>query len=88
MTSKGTRRFWQLFHALPEAVRSLAVKNYQIWKCDPSHPSLRFRRLGGSEDLFTIRIGDHFRALGVVEADTITWIWIGSHSEYNRIVRR
>jgi hypothetical protein len=35
-------------------------------------PNGEFRRLRGSDDLFTIRVGDHFRALGVMEADTIT----------------
>jgi hypothetical protein len=60
--SVATRRFWNLFSALPRDVQNLAVKNYKLWRENPSHPSLHFRRLKGGEDRFTIRIGDHYRA--------------------------
>jgi len=43
--SVATRRFWELFQALPSDVQKLAVKNYRLWRQNPSHPSLRFRRL-------------------------------------------
>lgn len=86
MTSKATRRFWELFHALPANVREHAIRNYELWQQDPHHPSLRFRRLKGSRDRFTIRVGDDYRALGMRTADTITWVWIGSHSDYDRLV--
>ena len=35
-----------------------------MWRRDPNHPSLRFRRLQGSEDRFRIRVGEHYRAIG------------------------
>jgi hypothetical protein len=84
--SFATRRFWDLFHALPEDIQDLAVKNYRLWQRDPRHPSLRFRRLENSANRFTIRIGDHYRALGTQSKDTITWVWIGTHAEYDRLV--
>ena len=84
--SVASRRFWDLFYALPSDVQELAVKNYRLWQRDPHHPSLRFRRLQGSTDRFTVRVGDRYRALGRMTADTITWVWIGSHSEYDRLV--
>jgi len=62
MKSVATRRFWDLFHALPEDIRRLAIKNYQLWREDPHHPSLQFRLLKGSTDRFTVRIGDHYPA--------------------------
>lgn len=86
MRSLATRRFWSLFHALPSDVQALAVKNYHLWRRDPHHPSLRFRRLQGSADRFSIRVGDHYRALGKLSDDTLTWVWIGTHSEYDRLV--
>jgi hypothetical protein len=30
VTSIGTRRFWELFEALPDPVQRLAVKNYDL----------------------------------------------------------
>jgi hypothetical protein len=86
--SRVSKRFWRLFRKLPTEIQRLAEKNYNLWRASPSHPSLRFRRLQGTEDLFTIRIGDHYRAIGVVEADCITWVWIGTHSDYNRIISK
>lgn len=86
MTSIATDRFWNLFHELPGDVRLLAVKNYHLWRQNPHHPSLHFRRLRGSPDRFTIRVGDHYRALGTLTAETITWVWIGTHADYDRLV--
>src|SRR5260221_14123253 len=40
-----------------------------------------FRLLKGSKNRFTVRIGDHYRALGRLDSTTITWVWIGSHSD-------
>jgi len=86
MRSIGTRRFWDRYNALPAEVQELAVKKYRLWVQDPSHPSLHFRRLKGSEDRFTIRVGDHYRALARVRDNAIYWVWIGTHEEYNRLV--
>ena len=86
MKSFGTRRFWDLFHSLPVEVRILAVKNYRLWQLDPHHPSLRFKRLHGSEDRFSVRVGDHYRALGRQKGDQMIWVWIGAHSDYDRLL--
>jgi len=88
VTSVATRRFWDLFKELPGDVQNLAVKNYQLWRRDPQHPSLRFSRLQGSADRYSIRVGDHYRALGRLAADTMTWVWIGTHAKYDRLVGR
>ena len=87
MKSLATPRFWRLYGELPNEVQELAVKSYRLWRDNPAHPSLRFRRLEGRENLATVRIGDHYRALGVLESDKITWIWIGTHAEYDRLVK-
>jgi hypothetical protein len=34
-----------------------------------------------------VRIGDHFRALGLLETGVVEWIWIGTHAEYDQLVR-
>lgn len=75
MKSTATRRFWELFQALPSEVQDLVVKNYQLWRRNPHHPSLRFRLLRGSKDRFTIRVGDHYRALGRLAGEMMIWVW-------------
>jgi hypothetical protein len=87
MKSVATRRFWDLFDDLPREVQTLAIKTYHLWRVNPNHPSLHFRGLQGGNDRFTVRIGDHYRALGRQREDTVTWVWIGSHSDYDRLVR-
>jgi hypothetical protein len=83
--SAATRRFWELFQALPSEAQDLAVKNYRLWRRNPRHPSLRFRRLQGSEDRFSLRVGDRYRALGRLAGEKMIWVWIGTHSDYDRL---
>jgi hypothetical protein len=79
----ASSRFWALYDALPEEVRALADKSYLLLKSNPKHPSLHFKRLG---DLWSVRVGAHYRALGTEVEDGIVWIWIGTHGEYDNIV--
>jgi hypothetical protein len=79
----ASSKFWALYQALPEDVRELADKNYQLLKSNPRHPSLHFKRIG---ELWSVRVGDHYRALGIDEAGGINWIWIGTHAEYDKLV--
>jgi mRNA-degrading endonuclease RelE of RelBE toxin-antitoxin system len=87
MKSQVSPRFWRLYKDLPNDVRRLAVKNYRLWQADPNHPSLRYRRLEDRENLVTVRIGDHYRVLGVTEPGVVVWIWIGSHAKYDQLIR-
>jgi hypothetical protein len=77
MKSQASPRFWHLFKRLPADIQRLAVKNYHLWRTNSNHPSLRYRRLEGRGNLATVRIGEHYRALGLIEPDGVVWIWIG-----------
>lgn len=44
--SKTTPRFWKLFAELPVEVQDLAIEKYELFKCDPFHPSLGFKAKG------------------------------------------
>lgn len=75
--------FWEAYGKLPAAVQELADKNFELLKDDPRHPSLHFKRI---EELWSVRVGRQYRALGIDVPDGIQWIWIGSHAEYDRLV--
>ena len=64
MTSKASRRFWKFYQELPKSVQQLAVKSYRLWRDNPRHPSLNFKKLSGPGERFSIRVGDRYRALG------------------------
>ena len=67
-------------------MQKLAQKNYELWQVDRNHPSLGFKKLkGGKGDRFSVRVGDHPRALGQIVDDTIESVWIGSQEEYNKL---
>ena len=75
--------FWACYRALPSEAQSLANKSFALLKADSRHPSLRLKRVG---DYYSVRIGLHYRALGVAVENGVSWFWIGAHSEYDRIV--
>jgi hypothetical protein len=73
-----TPEFWQLYNTLPQEVRDLVDKNYDLLKANPSHPSLHFKNIEG---LWSVRVGLHYRALASLRADGFYWFWIGGHAE-------
>jgi hypothetical protein len=85
MRSRATSRFWARYEHLPANVRRVAVKQYRLWLSNPRHPSLQFKRVG---EFWSARVTDDYRALGLLEQDTVIWFWIGSHAEYERLVVR
>lgn len=87
MNSHINAEFRKHFRRLPSAIQPSARKTYQIWRQNPAHPSLQFKRIHNTEPLYSIRVALGWRALGLVDADTITWFWIGSHADYDRLIR-
>jgi hypothetical protein len=88
MTSHTTKEFWNLFDALPKDIQSQAIKAYDAWNNNHIHPSLHFKSIHSTEPLYSVRISRSYRALGLKEGNTITWFWIGSHSEYEKLISR
>jgi hypothetical protein len=78
-----TKRFWNCYAALPEDVQKLADKSYELLKADPKHPSLHFKRLG---DVWSVRVGLHYRAVATEVDDGMLWFWIGTHAEYDKLI--
>jgi hypothetical protein len=76
-------KFWTAYRALPEEIRRLADKNFDLLKADPRHPSLHFKRIGR---LRSVRVGDHYRALGLDVTEGVYWIWIGTHADYDKMI--
>jgi len=81
---RATDRFWQRYDRLPREVRKLADKSFGLLKSNPGHPSLQFKKVGG---LWSARVGLAHRALAVEDGSDYLWVWIGSHDEYERIIR-
>ncbi len=75
--------FWACYRALPEPIQLLADKNFELLKANLSHRSLRFKKVGKYR---TVRVGLHYRALATEAGEDLLWFWIGTHSEYDKLV--
>ena len=75
--------FWRQYERLPLEVQKLADKNYALLKINSFHPSLHFKKIGKERGLWSVRVGDHYRALAYEEAADVVWFWIGTHAEYD-----
>jgi hypothetical protein len=88
MKSRTLPRFWKQFEALPLAVQRRAHRAYHLWRGNPLARSLYFKSVSSSEPIYSVRIGMGYRALGLVEGDTIYWYFIGDHDAYERELKR
>ena len=87
MKSQTTASFWKHYWALPTEIRQRARQAYKLWRDNPAHPSLFFKRVKESQPLYSARISLGYRTLGLLKADTVTWFWIGTHDEYDRLLK-
>lgn len=79
-------RFWRHYRQLPTDVQELADKCYQLLRADPHHPSLHFKKVGRTKQLWSVRVGTHYRALAVEKLESLVWFWIGTHAEYDTLL--
>jgi len=83
--NRATGRFWRKYGRLPKEVRDQADKSFELLLADPSHPSLQFKKVG---PFWSARVGLAHRALATEDGDDYIWVWIGSHDEYERMIKR
>ena len=87
MKSRTTKQFRKRLSELPDEVRTQARQAYLHFVADPYHPGLRFKKVNQEPKVCAVRITRDYRALGVLgKEDVITWFWIGSHKDYERIL--
>jgi len=77
--------FWRAYRLLDSRVREAARRSYSLFAENPSHPSLRFKKLGGYEHIWSVRINEQYRAVGERSGETVVWVWIGSHNDFDKL---
>lgn len=94
--SKPQKRFWKLLRSLQPEIQYLAKTRYKnVFREDPRHPMLDgewyTHKIKGRR-VYRVEVGQHYRALAFYDesADTelFIWYWIGSHEDYNGLVKR
>ncbi|MFB0546024.1 MAG: hypothetical protein ACETWB_03870 [Anaerolineae bacterium] len=84
MKSATLPSFWTAYESLDEEIKRRARKAYRLWARNPFHPSLHFKCINREENIWSVRITLGYRAIGILEGDTVTWFWVGSHDDYER----
>jgi hypothetical protein len=75
--------FWYHYRALPIEVQQLADRCFALMNANPRHPSIHLKHVG---EFWSARVGLHWRAVGVDDEGGVSWFWIGSHAEYDKII--
>jgi hypothetical protein len=70
---------------LPVEAQDLAIEKYELFRQDPHHPSLGFQAKGR---VWTVDIGRSYRAIAIKTENELSWFWIGSHEDYNKVLKR
>ena len=81
---RTTSRFWACFDKLSESIQRTAKQKFELLKTNPSHPSLRFKKVG---KFWSARVGISHRALAIQDGTDFIWVWIGNHDEYDRMIK-
>jgi len=80
VTHFTSSRFWSCYEQLTEEVRAQADKQFALLKANPSHPLLRFKKVGKilvrSRQCRGARVGGR-------DGNDLVWFWIGDHVNTN-----
>ena len=79
--------YWRHFDDLPAEIRKLAEANYRLWRKNPHHPRLRFKKIHTELPIFSFRVGMRHRTVGVETDDgKVAWFWMGSFGHFQQLV--
>lgn len=86
MISRTNADFWACFNALPAEVQRQAREKFKLWCEDAFSSNLHFKPL--FEDVWSVRVNQNYRTLGRRRGSLIVWFWIGTHAEYDQLLKR
>lgn len=76
--------FWKCYRNLAKGLQKLADQKFDLLKKNRHHPSLHLKKIG---KYWSVRVSIRHRALAVEVADNLVWFWIGTHAEYDELVK-
>jgi mRNA-degrading endonuclease RelE of RelBE toxin-antitoxin system len=85
--SEITDSFRQGYKKLPDEVRLRVKKAYKQWATNPQHPSLHYKKIHATLPIWSVRVGLHYRVMGVIHDDKMLWYFVGTHAEYDRLLK-
>ncbi|MER9952564.1 hypothetical protein [Mesorhizobium sp. M0047] len=84
MNHVASPSFWEAYEKLPLSIRAKADRHFASLRSDPFHPSLRFKQVGR---YWSARVDDNYRAVAIHINDDVIWFWIGTHADYDHLLK-
>ena len=79
-----TPRFDRLFRRLPKEVRDATYEKLAAYLDNPAHPSLRVKRITGTDRIWEMSITMNYRLTFEVEGEKVILRRIGTHDILRR----
>ena len=79
MHLEATRTFIQLYQKLPADIQPRVKKSLALLQADPTHPSLRHRKMAGQVDIYEISLSMHYRLTYQKIGETAYLRKVGTH---------
>jgi len=64
VTSRTRPSFWRAYETVERAEPKGCAPGLHNFQGKPDHPSLRFKKLGGYDHVWSVRINEQYRAIG------------------------
>ena len=77
-----------MLRQLPADVQEQVVEAYRRFLIDPTARGLRLKQIGANPPTYSARVGISFRAVGAKGKNGIVWYWVGSHADYDQMLRQ
>ena len=65
--------------------RNWLIKNFELHKKNPHHPSLHTKKVG---KYWSARVGRKYRTIAVEVERGLLWFWIGTHAGYDNLLKQ
>ena len=75
----STRTFERLYKRLPKQIQDEAIEKLDLYLRDPSHPSLRVKRIRGTERIWELTVTMQYRVTFEIDDEKIILRRIGTH---------
>jgi hypothetical protein len=88
LNSVTTEEFRRLYGAASPQKRAQIKRAFKLWRENPAHPSLRFKKVHPTAPIYSAKVDLDWRALSVLDGDTVVWFWVRPHDAYTRMLER
>ena len=76
--------FWKEYEKLPKHIKELSDKNFDIVNGRDAAHAHNFKKVGNYR---SVRVGKKHRAVAIEIEEGLLWFWIGTHPEYDKLLK-